>query len=47
MLGHNMGTLRLCEILSKVQKYLGASGACSPREFWNFTDSQVDSEAVL
>ena len=28
MLGHSMGTLRLFEILRKVQKHLEGSGAC-------------------
>ena len=47
MLGRSMGILRLCEILREVQTYLVGSGECSPRKFWNFTASQVGSEAVL
>ena len=53
MLGHSMGTLRLYEILREVQKYLGGGGgggrsrAWSPQKlFWNFTASQVSSEAI-
>ena len=49
MLGHSMGTLRLYEILREVQKYLGGgrSRAWSPQKlFWNFTASQVSSEAI-
>ena len=46
MLGHRMGTLRLYELPRKVQKLLGGSGASSPQIFWNFTASQIGSEAI-
>ena len=39
MLGESMGTLRLYELLRKVQMQLGRAGGCSLREFWNFTAS--------
>ena len=42
MLGHSMGTLRLYELLRKVQKHLGAWGMLSQ----NFTASQIGSEAI-
>ena len=46
MLGESIGTLRLYELLRKVQKHLGRAGGCSFREFWSFTASQVGSEAI-
>ena len=43
-----MDTLRLYELLRKVQKHLGDLGACSPRKYLeNFTASQFGSEAIL
>ena len=47
MLRHRMGTLHLCKILCKVEKYLRGPWACSSRNFGNFAVSQVGSEAVL
>ena len=46
MLWHSMGTLRLYEILREVQKHLGGLGHPLPQKFWNFTASQVSSEAI-
>ena len=45
MLGECIGTLCLYELRRKVQKHLGRAGGCPLREFWNFTASQVGSEA--
>ena len=46
MLGHmySMGTLRLYELLRKMQKHLG--GGAPAENFWNFTASQTGFEAI-
>ena len=46
LLGHIMGTLRLYELLRKVQKLMEGLGASSPQKFRKSTASQVGSEAI-
>ena len=46
MLGHSMGTQRLYEVLHEVQKYLGGLGGVPPENVFNFTASQVGSQAI-
>ena len=41
LLGHSMGTLHLYELPCEVQKPIGGSGGILPRNFRNFTSSQV------
>ena len=35
LLGHSMGTLRLCELPREVQKLTGGSGGILPQEFYS------------
>ena len=46
MLGHIMGTLRLYELLRKVQKLLGGSGGIIPQKSLELKASQVGSVAI-